>query len=403
MAGIVASVRSVRFVLESGRRVAVHRTTTTTAWFPAEGRARGVREPAVVLCHSAPGAGSFDPDPAVTRARNVRLLSIDRPGYGGSDPVAAGTWATVAAAADDLATVLDGLSVERVGVAGWSAGGRVALALAARRPDLVDRVAVVATPAPDAEVPWIEGEQRTELERLRGLPPTTPSPRSRSASARLVPEDPLARGPLAPRSGPGRRGRAADAGARHRLGGDAASGVRPGRARPGRRHPRLLPAAVGLRAGGRSRQDAPAVRLERPARRPAARALVGVAAPRRPARGRPGAGHLLVVPMWARVLAHLAPDRVRLGGDCRLRRDVIGAATSLSGRVKQPSRSRILLSKIAVLRIRHGRRRTRSLRPPHACSKGESTTFLSMSVASVAVIAPPRRRTRLVQPEGFAS
>jgi hypothetical protein len=26
----------------------------------------------------------------------------------------------------------------------------------------------------------------------------------------------------------------------------------------------------------------------------------------------PGAGHLLVIPMWARVLSHLAPDRTRL-------------------------------------------------------------------------------------------
>src|SRR5919106_868863 len=85
----------MRFVLESGRRVAVHRTTTGAAWIPARGgRSHGAEERVVVLCHSAPGAGIFDPDPVQTRARNVRLLSVDRPGYGGSHPVAAGAWAT---------------------------------------------------------------------------------------------------------------------------------------------------------------------------------------------------------------------------------------------------------------------------------------------------------------------
>ena len=96
----------MRLVLESGRRVAVHRTTTRGAWSPA-----GAEERVVVFCHSAPGAGIFDPDPVETRARNVRLLSVDRPGYGGSQLLAAGSWATVASAADDLATVLDSLHV----------------------------------------------------------------------------------------------------------------------------------------------------------------------------------------------------------------------------------------------------------------------------------------------------
>src|SRR5215204_2546758 len=152
----------MRFVLDSGRRIAVHLTSTRALWPAAEERL-------VVFCHSAPGAGSFDPDPALTKASKATLLSVDRPGYGRSDPLAAGRWTTVASAADDIAAVLDNVGVEQVGVAGWSAGGRVALALAARRPDLVDRVAVVATPAPDDEVPWIDPSQREQLERLRTL------------------------------------------------------------------------------------------------------------------------------------------------------------------------------------------------------------------------------------------
>jgi pimeloyl-ACP methyl ester carboxylesterase len=96
----------------------------------------------------------------------------------------------VASAADDLAAVLDTLHAERVGVAGWSAGGRVALALAARRPDLVDRVAVLGTPAPDEEEPWIEPEQRAQLERLRNLAPEEVHSELCERLGSVVPQDP---------------------------------------------------------------------------------------------------------------------------------------------------------------------------------------------------------------------
>jgi pimeloyl-ACP methyl ester carboxylesterase len=147
--------------LEGGRRVAVHRL--------AEGDTGRV----IVMCHIAPGAGTLDPDPEQTWARGVTLLAVDRPGYGQSDPLPIDQWATVSRAADDLAAVLDRLGEAPVGVAGWSAGGRVALALGARRPDLVDRVVVIGTPAPHEEVPWIPNEEQAMLDALRGLPPET--------------------------------------------------------------------------------------------------------------------------------------------------------------------------------------------------------------------------------------
>jgi pimeloyl-ACP methyl ester carboxylesterase len=303
----------MRFVLESGRRVAVHRTTTGAAWVPARGRSRSAEERVVVLCHSAPGAGIFDPDPIETRARNVRLLSVDRPGYGGSHPVASGAWATVASAADDLAVVLDGLHGERVGVVGWSAGGRVALALAARRPDLVDRVVVAGTPAPDAEVPWIEPEQRDQLERLRGLPPQEAHAELGKRLGSVVPED-----PNSPEAlwllGAGSADEAAlrADGVRARLGemlrAAFVQGVRGLAAdiagyclQPWGFEPDAVQAKTLLLYGGRDPLADPRHGRWWQSRLPDARLEVA-----------PDAGHLLVVPMWARVLSFLAPSRRRL-------------------------------------------------------------------------------------------
>lgn len=153
-----------------GRAVTVHELTPNA---PADA-------PVVLLCHSAPGSGSFDPDPAATAAAGVRLIAVDRPGYGGSAPVTDG-FATIGLAADDAAAVLADLlpAGATAGVAGWSAGGRIALALAARRPELVGRVGVIAAPAPDEDVPWYGDENRAMVDALRGLPPA-------DATARLA-------------------------------------------------------------------------------------------------------------------------------------------------------------------------------------------------------------------------
>jgi pimeloyl-ACP methyl ester carboxylesterase len=146
-------------LLKSGRRVALHRL------------AEGNSQRTVVFCHPAPGAGNLDPDPEKTAKRQITLISVDRPGYGESEPVSGEEWASVDAAADDVAEVLQKMDAAPVGVVGWSAGGRVALALAAHRPDLVDRVVILATPAPDEAVPWIPAQQKQGLDALSPLPP----------------------------------------------------------------------------------------------------------------------------------------------------------------------------------------------------------------------------------------
>ena len=148
------------FTLKSGRKVAVHTV------------AHGDSGRTVVFCHAAPGAGNFDPNPDETHARGIELLALDRPAYGKSKPAKRGEWATVSSAADDIAEVLKARKIKQVSVAGWSAGGRVALALAARHPRLVDRVVVIATPAPDEFVPWIPPEQKQGIEAMRRASPT---------------------------------------------------------------------------------------------------------------------------------------------------------------------------------------------------------------------------------------
>ncbi|MDZ8171572.1 alpha/beta fold hydrolase [Microbacterium xanthum] len=121
----------------------------------------------VLLCHPSPGTGGFDPDPTVTSQWGARLVALDRPGYGASEPWRSPDHASFTAHADDLAQHLsrieagserlDGADIGSIGVVGWGLGGYAALALAARHPHLVDRLALVDTPSPEsarrAEVP----------------------------------------------------------------------------------------------------------------------------------------------------------------------------------------------------------------------------------------------------------
>ncbi len=126
--------------------------------------------PVVVLHHAAPGSRRFDPDPAATAAAGVRLVTIDRPGYGGSDPLPGGTVPTIPTYAADAAAVLDHLHVTDAVVAGWSAGGRIAAALAATRPDLATALFLIGAPAPDDDVPWVDDAYRPAIAAMRAAP-----------------------------------------------------------------------------------------------------------------------------------------------------------------------------------------------------------------------------------------
>jgi pimeloyl-ACP methyl ester carboxylesterase len=98
----------------------------------------------VVLVHGTPGSANWRPGPAGLahlQERGVRLITVSRPGYGGSDRLAG---RTVVAWADDAAEVVTALvGSSDWGIVGVSGGGPFALACGARLAD-TSGVAVLA-------------------------------------------------------------------------------------------------------------------------------------------------------------------------------------------------------------------------------------------------------------------
>jgi pimeloyl-ACP methyl ester carboxylesterase len=87
----------------------------------------------------------FGPDVARAERQGIRLISYDRPGYGGSTSQPG---RSVADCAEDVRAIAAALEIERLAVWGISGGGPHAIASAALLPDLVPAVAVLASIAP---------------------------------------------------------------------------------------------------------------------------------------------------------------------------------------------------------------------------------------------------------------
>jgi pimeloyl-ACP methyl ester carboxylesterase len=87
----------------------------------------------------------YGPIMADAAARGLRLISYDRPGYGGSSPQPG---RTVADCAADVRTICAELGIGRLATWGISGGGPHVLACAALLPDLVTAAASLASPAP---------------------------------------------------------------------------------------------------------------------------------------------------------------------------------------------------------------------------------------------------------------
>lgn len=91
---------------------------------------------------------------AAAAEAGIRLIAIDRPGLGHSDPAPARALVDVP---DDIAELLDALALERAGVMGHSAGGATALAVAHRIPERVTATVIGAGSGPYAEE-WFRAE-----------------------------------------------------------------------------------------------------------------------------------------------------------------------------------------------------------------------------------------------------
>lgn len=155
----------------------------------------------VLFVHGTPDSRlARHPDDGIAAALGVRLLAVDRPGIGHSDPDPSATPSSVA---DDHVAVLDHLGIERAGVLAWSSGAVPALALAGRHPDRIDRLLLVAPLVPadaygDVAVLDGAGDQRRLFADLLGT--DTPDEIGRELAMWLVPpelDEPTARAMLA--------------------------------------------------------------------------------------------------------------------------------------------------------------------------------------------------------------
>ncbi|MFF1679931.1 alpha/beta fold hydrolase [Streptomyces sp. NPDC058256] len=136
----------------------------------------------VFLLHGTPGS-RVGPRPRsmFLYQRGTRLISYDRPGYGGSDRQAG---RRVVDVVQDVAVVADALGLDRFAVVGRSGGAPHALACAALLPDRVTRAAALVGLAPrDAEgLDWFAGMAPSNVNEFR-----TASTDPERFVARLIP------------------------------------------------------------------------------------------------------------------------------------------------------------------------------------------------------------------------
>ena len=102
----------------------------------------------IFLFHGSPGSRVFAPNPFTTEEFGIQLITVDRPGYGRSDPQPGRQlldWTT------DVEALAGSLGIGEFGVMGHSSGGPYALACAYAIPDRVKCVALISSVAPHGE------------------------------------------------------------------------------------------------------------------------------------------------------------------------------------------------------------------------------------------------------------
>ena len=133
--------------------------------------------PVVLAFHGSPGSRVWWPGEAETRAAGVRLVTVDRPGYGGSDPLPGRRIVDWAA---DVAELTELWGIDRFGVVGWSGGAAYAAAVAARLPDRLTGVCITCSASITCALPGVEldDDDRHVLELIERFGPAEAASRS---------------------------------------------------------------------------------------------------------------------------------------------------------------------------------------------------------------------------------
>ena len=152
------------------------------------GQAGGERATPILLLHQTPfGLAEWVDIQPLLADMGFDTIAPDNPGYGMSDPPPDSV--TIADLANNLADLLDGLSVERVAVAGHHTGAAIAASFAARHPDRTASVVLHGCPvysAAERESRLAQAAPqvsfgRTVLTCRKPSPPFTPAHHFRAA------------------------------------------------------------------------------------------------------------------------------------------------------------------------------------------------------------------------------
>ena len=169
-----APAADVECTLRDGRRLAY------AVWGDPDGVT-------VFVFHGAPGSRLFVPDPVTTAEAGVRLVTVDRPGYGASDRRPG---RSILDWPNDLLQVADRLDVARFAVVGHSSAGPYALACALRMRERISGVALVSSVAPNDDGPPRDSDDDDQvLTELARKAPERAQAQIAEAAAWLV-EDP---------------------------------------------------------------------------------------------------------------------------------------------------------------------------------------------------------------------
>jgi pimeloyl-ACP methyl ester carboxylesterase len=125
----------------------------------------------VVVCHGSAECRLVEVDPGWTATRGVRVITSDRPGFGGSDPQPDRTLLGWASDAEDL---IDALGIDEFAMIGWSGGGPHALAAAHALGSRVRAISLVGSFAPFKLVPGAYEVMAPQLQLLADLAPADP-------------------------------------------------------------------------------------------------------------------------------------------------------------------------------------------------------------------------------------